>query len=107
MIARQPDKCIPAILPFVTSPNLSDRQKAMGALLSFGTNALSAKKAIQSALNDSDYWVRKQARIAMKTLGKIESSKDRAESAKDGAANGSQPIRSETNRTSSAAPPSS
>ena len=103
MIARQPDQCVPAIAPFMTSPNVSDRQKAIGALLAFGTNALTAKKAIEGALNDSDPWVRNQAERAMKTLARIESSEHRVEIAEDGAANGSQPIRSETNRTSSAA----
>jgi HEAT repeat protein len=104
MIARQPDKCVPAIVPFLTSPNVSDRQKAMGVLVSFGTNALSAKQQIQGALNDTDPWVRRQAEIAMKTLEQIASSKDKSESAEpDSAANGSQPIRSETNSTSLAA----
>ena len=69
MIARQPAKCIPAIMPFLSSPNVSDRQKAMGALLAFGTNAVMASKAIQSALTDSDPWVRMQASRAMKLLG--------------------------------------
>ena len=69
MIARQPEKCIPAILPFLTSPNLSDRQKAIGALRCFGTNAFIARTAIQSALADPDRWVRLEAERAMKKLG--------------------------------------
>jgi HEAT repeat protein len=68
MIARQPEKCVPAIVSFLTSPNVSDRQKAIGALLSFGTNALPAKNQIQAALNDADPWVRRQAEIAVKKL---------------------------------------
>lgn len=68
MIGRQPDKCIPAILPFMTSPNVSDRQKALWALLSFGTNAPAAKAAIKAALNDSDPFVRSQAEAGLKTL---------------------------------------
>jgi HEAT repeat protein len=68
MIARQPDECIPAILPFMTSPNVSDRQKAIGALLSFGTNALPVKQAFQRALTDSDPWVQSQAKTALKAL---------------------------------------
>jgi HEAT repeat protein len=91
MIGRQPDKCVPAIIPFLTSPDLSDRQKAMGALRAFGTNALPAKKAIQGALNDSDPWVRREAESAMKTLSEIDSLKTRAEiAAPDGASKGSQ-----------------
>lgn len=84
MIGRQPDKCVPAIVPFVTSPNISDRQKAMGALRAFGTNALPAKKAIEGALNDSDPWVRREAESAMKTLAEIESLKTRAGIAEPG-----------------------
>jgi hypothetical protein len=72
MIARQPEKCVPAVAPFLTSPNVSDRQKAIGALLAFGTNALSAKKAIEGALNDSDPWVRIQAKSALKTLAEMD-----------------------------------
>ena len=71
-IARQPDKCIPAIMPFLSSPNVSDRQKAMGALLAFGTNALVARKSIRSVLTDSDPWVREQAGRAMKVLDSME-----------------------------------
>ncbi len=68
MIARQPDRCLPAILPFLSSPNVSDRQKGLGALLAFGTNALVARNAIRTALTDSDPWVRMLARRAMKKL---------------------------------------
>lgn len=104
MIAQQPDQCIPAILPFLTSPNVSDRQRAMGALLSFGTNALRARKAIQAALTDSDPWIRQQAEIANKTLERTESSEERSKSVEpNGAANVSQPLRSETDGPSSAA----
>jgi len=71
MIGRQPDKCVPAIVPFLTSPSISDRQKAMGALRAFGTNALPAKNAIQGALNDSDPWVRSEADSALKTLAEM------------------------------------
>lgn len=103
MIARQPDKCIPAIAPFLTSPNVSDRQKAIGALLAVGTNALSAKQAIRGALNDSDPWVRSQSESAMKLLAGLDSLKNGARIAEDGAANRSHLIRAKTNRTSVAA----
>jgi HEAT repeat protein len=69
LIGRQPDKCIPAIVPFLSSPSISDRQKAITALRGFGTNALVAIAAIRSALTDSDPWVRLQAEIAMKRFG--------------------------------------
>jgi len=78
MIASQPDKCVPAITPFLSSANVSDRQKAIGALLAFGTNALPAKKVIEGALNDSDPWVRSQAEKAMKALSETESRGNRA-----------------------------
>ena len=71
MIASQPDRCIPAILPFATSPNIGFRQKALGTLIafgsgSFGTNELSTRKAIEVALNDSDRWSRERAALGMK-----------------------------------------
>ncbi len=84
MIARQPSECIPAIMPFLSSPNVSDRQKAMGALLSFGTNALGAKDAIQSAVTDSDPWVQKQASRAMNTLDRMEGTRVGEKNAKPG-----------------------
>jgi HEAT repeat protein len=102
MIARQPDKCIPAIAPFLTSPNVSDRQKAIGALLAFGTNALPAKQAIQGALNDPDPWVRSQAESAIELLAGLDGLKNGAGTAEDGPASGTQAIRSETNTTSAA-----
>lgn len=68
MIARQPEKCVPAIAPFLTSPSISDRQKAMGALLAFGTNALPAKAAIETAAHDPDPWTRTKAKTALKLL---------------------------------------
>lgn len=72
MIAQQPDQCVPAIVPFLTSPNVSDRQKAIGALLGFGTNAITAKAEIRSALGDSDPWVRSRAAHAMEQLEGME-----------------------------------
>ena len=74
MIARQPDKCIPAIQPFMSSPNVSDRQKAIGALSRFGTNAFPARTAIRNALDDPDPWVRLQAEIVARKLGHMEGS---------------------------------
>lgn len=71
MIARQPDKCVPAIMPFLNSPSVGHRQKAIGALLDFGTNAVVAKKAIQGLLSDPDPWVRKEAARAMKVFGTL------------------------------------
>jgi hypothetical protein len=68
MIGRQPDKCVPAIVPFLIRGNISDRQKAIGALRAFGTNAMPAKEAIEAALKDPDPWVRSEARNALETL---------------------------------------
>jgi HEAT repeat protein len=79
MISRKPDKCVPAIVPFLTSPNLGHRQKAMGALRAFGTNALPAKTAIQGALNDTDPWVRREAEKAIKTLEDLKTKAETAE----------------------------
>lgn len=70
MIAKRPEKCVPAIVPFLTSPNVSDRQKAMGALLAFGTNALPAKAAIETASHDPDPWTRTKAKTALELLNK-------------------------------------
>jgi len=81
MIATQPEKCVPAITPFLSSLNVSDRQKAIGALIAFGTNALPAKKAIEGALNDTDPWVRNQAERAVKVLTESDSPEGRASTA--------------------------
>ncbi len=61
MIKSQPEKCLPALVPFLSSPDLGFRQKAIGALAAFGTNALPAKFAIRGALSDSDAIVRGRA----------------------------------------------
>ena len=104
MIAREPEKCIPAIVPFLTSPNISDRQKAMGALLAFGTNVICARAAIRAALGDSDPWVRHEAELAMKALPVVRQSDDSLKGTEPGGAtNRSQPSVLETNRTSGAA----
>ena len=87
-------------MPFLSSADVSDRQKAMGALLAFGTNALVARKLIQSALTDSDPWVRMQAGRALKKLDSMEGTK--VGEYQSGPANRA-PSRSETNQTSSAA----
>ena len=70
MIGCEPEKCVPAIVPFLSSTSISDRQKAIGALLVFGTNALPARKVIQQATSDSDPWVRMEAKRAMAILDK-------------------------------------
>ena len=104
MIARQPNECIPAIVPFLSSPIVSDRQKALGALLGFGTNAIVARKAIQSALTDSDPWVRMEAARAIKILDGMPGTKVGENHPEPGTrAKPSQPMRSETNRTPSGA----
>lgn len=77
MIARQPETCFPAIVPFLSSADIGDRQKAMGALLAFGTNAVVVRKAIESALQDTDPWVRLQAGSAVRTFDQMEGTKKR------------------------------
>jgi HEAT repeats len=67
-IGCEPEQCVPAIVPFLSSTDIGQRQKAMGALSSFGTNALPARSAIQKALNDSDPWVRMEAKQAVAIL---------------------------------------
>jgi len=68
MIARQPDQCVPVIAPFLSSPDVALRQKAMYALHEFGANALAARSLIQIALSDADPWVRARARNALKRI---------------------------------------
>ena len=72
MIARQPDKCIPAMVPFLASANISDQQKALGSLLRFGTNALVARKEIQALVNDPDPWTQREARRGTQWLAGLE-----------------------------------
>ena len=69
-----------------------------------GTNALSARTAIRAALGDSDYWVRHEAELAMKTLQAVRQSDDTPKSVeRGGAATRSQPVCSGENRGSPAA----
>jgi HEAT repeat protein len=73
MIGRQPARCLPEILPFLNSPDTCMRQKTIGALLSFGANAVPYRKDFQQALNDPDPWVRFQAGRGLKLIEVIES----------------------------------
>jgi hypothetical protein len=99
MIDRQPEKCVPAIMGFLASPDRGLRQKAIRALVAFGTNAMPARQAIQSALNDSDPYVRREAKSAMKMLARATTSASRADIAEPrGAADGKQPFSSGTNQ---------
>ena len=70
MIASQPDKCVPALVPFLSSHRVGTRQKTIGTLAAFGTNALSAKVEIQGLLNDSDSVVRARAEWLLERFSK-------------------------------------
>lgn len=76
MIAQQPDKCVPAITPFLASSNVSDRQKALGALLAFRGDALPARQVIERAADDPDPWVRHLAELEVKMLDEQQVSKN-------------------------------
>ena len=47
VISTKPSECVPAIVPFLRSPDVGLRQWAIFALSNFGTNAVSAKEAIR------------------------------------------------------------
>jgi HEAT repeat protein len=65
---RQPDVCVPALIPLLSSPSVSTRQKSLGALSAFGAAATSAVPAMTSCLTDSDPWVRMLATNILKDI---------------------------------------
>jgi len=60
-IHLQPGVCVPALIPLLSSPSVSTRQKSLGALGAFGAPATSAAPAMTSCLTDSGPRVRMQA----------------------------------------------
>ena len=54
MIHSQPEECVPAIMPFLRSPNVGLRQKAVYALPQFRGAARPAWAELELSLQDSD-----------------------------------------------------
>jgi HEAT repeat protein len=67
-IRSQPEACVPAIASFLNSPDISSRQKAMSALLQFGSAASSAVPQIRQSLTDTDPWTRYMATNTLKRV---------------------------------------
>jgi HEAT repeat protein len=67
-IQRQPNVCVPALIPLLSSPSISTRQKSLYALGEFGQASKEALPAIMRCLADSDPWVRIEATNILKTI---------------------------------------
>ena len=68
MIHSQPEVCVPAIVPFLRSPDVALRQKAVHALPQFRGGAKPAWAELLVCLQDSDPWTRQDARRALKAI---------------------------------------
>jgi hypothetical protein len=68
MIHSQPEVCVPAIAPFLRSPDVALRQKAIYALPQFHKAAKPAWTNLLATLNDPDPWTRLQAPLALKQI---------------------------------------
>jgi HEAT repeat protein len=66
-----PEACVPAIIPFLRSPDIALRQKAVGALPQFGDAAKPAWADLTQCLNDTDPWTRIAAANALKRIDPI------------------------------------
>jgi HEAT repeat protein len=67
-IHRQPEACVPALIPLLSSPSVSTRQKSLVAIRAFGAASQSAVPAIIQHLNDPDPWTRMQAALALREI---------------------------------------
>ena len=56
-IHRRPEVCVPALVPFLKSPDLTLRQQAVLALKQFGPAAQPARAALLECLKDPDPWI--------------------------------------------------
>jgi HEAT repeat protein len=76
-IHSQPDRCVPALVPLLESPQLEVRQAALRALKQFGTAAQAARTAVAGCLNDPDPWTRTNAVHLLEELDSATLSKPR------------------------------
>jgi HEAT repeat protein len=67
-IHQRPEVCVPALMPLLSSPSISTRQKPLVVLGAFGLAATSAVPAITACLTDTDPWVRMQAGKILKEM---------------------------------------
>ncbi len=67
-IRKQPEVCVPALIPLLKSPSVSTRQKSLGALASFGMAATAAAPAVAQCMADPDPWVRMQSARLLKQM---------------------------------------
>ena len=67
-IQRQPDVCVPALIPLLDSPNPITRQRSMMALGPFGGAATSAVPAMIRCLADSHLSARRLATNSLKQI---------------------------------------
>jgi HEAT repeat protein len=70
-IHRQPDLCVPAIIPFLRSTNLNHRRMAVYAIRNFGEAAKPAVPDILRCLNDPDGWIQQQATNALRIIDPV------------------------------------
>jgi hypothetical protein len=68
MIHSHPGECVPVIVPFLRSPDVALRQKAVYALPQFRGGAKSAWAELLVCLQDSDPWTRQEAGRALKAI---------------------------------------
>jgi HEAT repeat protein len=65
MIRCEPERCVPAMTPFLTNVDVALRQKAFFAVRAFKRAAHSARQEIVLGLTDPDPWTRSQALLAV------------------------------------------
>ena len=74
-IQRQPDVCVPALIPLLDSPSPTTRQSSMMALDQFGGAATSAVPSMIRCLADSHLSARRLATNALKTIDPVAAAK--------------------------------
>jgi len=75
-IHSRPEVCVPAIVPFLISPDIGLRQKAVGALGQFRDGAKSAWADLVQCLGDPDPWTRRMAASALKAIDPARAAKE-------------------------------
>jgi HEAT repeat protein len=74
-IRSRPEVCIPAMVPFLRSPDVALRQKAVTALGEFGEAAKPAWAELTRCLGDSNPWTRQAAASVLKSIDPVAAAK--------------------------------
>jgi HEAT repeat protein len=77
-IHSHPEICVPAIVPFLTSPDVASQYNAVVALGQFRDGAKPAWADLMQCLDDSNPWTRRAAAVSLKAIDPARAAKESA-----------------------------